>query len=153
MLFKYYFFILIVFIYNIYDPYQYSKFDKDENIENILYYLFILDKERNNYFLIEEKIENHISKCNRCSLCKKYNNYIKGKNELDLYSIISNCNNQIFNLLNKIVIGIKKNGKSSIINNSYYLINIIYIYHLNLKNKSYCSLLNTELLLIQRTNF
>jgi len=139
-------FIIIVFIYNIYDPYQYTKFDKDENIENILYYLFILDKERNNYFLIEEKIENHISKCNRCSLCKKYNNYIKGKNELDLYSIISNCNNQIFNLLNKIVKGIKKNGKSSIINNSYYLINIIYIYYLNLKNKSYCALLNTELL-------
>jgi len=118
-------FIFIIFLYNIYDPYQFCKFDKDDNVENVLYYLFILDKERNKYFLIEEKIENHISKCNRCNLCKKYNNYLKGKNELDLYSIISNCNKQEFNLLNKIVKGIKKNGKSSLSNNSYYLINII----------------------------
>jgi len=140
------FVIFIIFIYNIYDPYKFCKFDKDDNIENILYYLFILDKERNKYFLIEEKIENHISKCNRCNLCKKYNNYINGKNELDLYSIISNCNNQEYNLINKIVKGIKKNGKNSLSNNSYYLINIIYIYCLNFKNKNYCALLNTELL-------
>jgi len=139
-------FIFIIFIYNIYDPYQFCKFGKDDNIENILYYLFILDKEKNTYFLIEEKIEKHISKCNRCNLCKKYNNYIKGKNELDLYSIISNGSYQEFNLLNKILKGIKKNGKSSLSNNSYYLINIIYIYCLNFKKENYCALLNTELL-------
>jgi hypothetical protein len=80
----------ILFVYYFYDPYQFSKFDKDDNIENIYYYFFILDRDKNSYFLLEEKIGEHISKCNRCKLCKKYN-YLKAKNkigEIDLFNII-----------------------------------------------------------------
>ena len=139
--------ISTAFIGYIYDPYKFSKFDKDNNIENIFYYLFILDRNKNKYFLIEEKIEEHLSLCNKCNLCKKYNNLInKGKEQSDLYTIISNCQNQSYNLINKIIREIKKNGKNSIKNNSFYLINIIYIYYLKKSQNEYNSSLNIELL-------
>ncbi len=139
--------ILITFIYYIYDPFQFSKFDKDDNIENILYYFFILDKEKNKNFLIEEKIDEHLSRCNKCNLCKKYNNISYKKDEdIDLYKIIYNNKSNIFNLQNKIVRGIKKNGRNSLLNNSYYLINIIYIYCMNFNQYNFNALLNTELL-------
>ena len=141
------FLISIIFINYNYDPFQFSKFEKDDNIENIFYYFFILDRDKNKNFLIEEKIEEHISKCNLCNLCIKYKNIKNKINEkVDLYSIISNCNDHICNLLNKIIRGIKKNGINSIKNNSYFLINIIYIYCISIKLKDYNSILTTELL-------
>ena len=139
--------IIVAFINYIYDPFQFSKFEKDDNIENILYYFFILDKEKNKNFLIEEKIEEHLSRCNKCNLCNKFNNLsYKKDEEIDLYKIIYNNKSNIFNLQNKIVRGIKKNGRNSLLNNSYYLINIIYIYCMNFNQFNFNSLLNTELL-------
>jgi len=139
--------ILVAFIYFIYDPFHFSKFDTDDNIENILYYFFILDKEKNTNFLIEEKIDEHLSRCNNCNLCKKFNNLCYKKNEeIDLYKIIYNNKSSLYNLQNKIVRGIKKHGKKSLLNNSYYLINIIYIYCMNLNKFNFNSLLNAELL-------
>ena len=93
-----------------YDPYQFCKFDSDDNIENIYYYFFILDREKNDYFLLEQKIEEHLSKCNFCNLCKKYKDFKLKNNdeEIDLYYIISNCDNILLNLLNNLVKGIKK---------------------------------------------
>ena len=141
------FVILIIFISYIYDPFKFSKFGKDDNVENILYYFFILDKGKNKNFLIEEKIEEHLSKCNKCNLCKKFNNLNYKKNEeIDLYKIIYNNKCNIFNLTNKMVRGMRKNGRNSLLNNSYYLINIIYIYCMNFNQNNYNSLLNNELL-------
>ena len=141
-------FLICLFIINyFYVPYQFSKFDKDDNIENIFYYFFILDRDKNKYLLIEEKIEQHISKCNRCNLCKKYNK-IKNKNlqELDFYKIISNNKNHLYNLVNKILRSIKINGKKSLANNSYFLINIIYVYCISINQNDYNLILNSELL-------
>ena len=139
--------ICILFIFCLYDPYQFSKIDKDDNKENAYYYFFILDNDKNKNFLLEEKIEEHISKCNKCNLCKKYNNYKNlNKNEFDLYHVIFNGKDLSLNLINNILRGIKKNGKSSFINNSYYLINLTYIYCMAIKDKNYNYMLNTELL-------
>jgi hypothetical protein len=140
--------ICILFIYCLYDPYQYSKIDKDENKENAYFYFFIIYNNKNKYFLLEEKIEEHISKCNKCNLCKKYNNSknMKKNEELDLYHIIFNGKDLSLNLINNILRGIKKNGKSSFVNNSYYLINLIYIYCMAIKQQHYNYMLNTELL-------
>ena len=138
----------ILFICYFYDPYQFSKFDKDNNIENVYYYFFILDRDKNSYFLLEEKIGEHISKCNRCNLCKKYN-YLKTKNkngELDLFNIISNNDNIIYNVLNKLVRAVRKYGKNNFVNNYFYLINIAYIYCLAINQKNYNIILNAELL-------
>ena len=48
--------------------------------------------------------------------------------------------------MNKIIRGIKEKGKNIFINNSYFLINIIYIYCLAFKQKEYNVALNCELL-------
>ena len=142
--------VSLLYICFFYDPYQYCKFERDDNIENIYYYFFILDRDKNKYLLIEEKIEEHISNCNKCNLCKKYKNYkkIKKNEEIDLYSIISNSKNLVFNLFNNLLRGIRKYGKESFVDNSYYLINLIYIYNYALIQKNFNFLINIELLFI-----
>ena len=143
------YFISTLFICYFYDPYNYIKFDKDDNIENIFNYSFIFDRDKNKYLLLEEKLEDHISRCNKCNLCKKYGkvkNEITFKNEvIDLYYIISNGNHYIHNLFNNLMRGIKKKGKNNI-NSSYYLINLIYIYSLTFFKNNINLLLNIELL-------
>ena len=98
--------------------------------------------------MLEEKIEEHISICNKCNLCKKYNSYKNNNNndKLDFYNIIYNGEDLILNLSDKIFKGINKNGKTNILNNSYFLINLIYIYYLNMKDSNYNCLSNIELL-------
>lgn len=104
--------ILIIctfFIGYFYDPYEFSKFDKDDNPQNVLYYFFILDRNKNDYLLLEQKIEQHLSNCNKCNLCKKYNNIkLNKKDEIDLYYIIFNGKNFTLNLMNNIIRGIRK---------------------------------------------
>ena len=140
-------FLSCVFICSFYDPYKFCKFDKDDNEENIFYYFFILDRNKNNFLLIEEKIQIHLSRCQRCSLCKKYNNIKMDKNdEIDLYYVISDGKNIVYNLINNLLREIKRNGRSNFANNSYYLINIIYIYCLCIIRNDNNSKLNTELL-------
>ena len=139
--------IIILFIHFFYDPYKFVKFDKDDNVENIYFYFFILDRDKNNYLLLEEKIGEHISKCNKCNLCKKYQNFKnKEKDEIDLYDIISNSKNKLFNIMNRILRGLKKNCKKNFVNNSYLLINLIFIYCMAINQKKYNIALNVELL-------
>ena len=140
--------ICLILVSYFYDPYKFANFDKDDNIENIYYYFFMLDRDKNKYFLIEEKIEEHISKCNMCNLCKKYNiiKNNKEKGHIDLYKVIYNGKNRLLNLMNIIIRRIKKNGKNSFINNSYYLINIIFTYSKSIKKNNYNILLNIDLI-------
>ena len=138
-------FLLIIIFY---DPYQFIKFGKDDCEENPIYYFFVLDRNKNQHLLLENKIEEHVSKCGRCNLCKKYKKariFDKFEN-IDLYNIIYNNKNYGLNLMNKIIREIRKNGKASIANNSYYLINLIYIYYVGVMQNDYCFFLNTELL-------
>ena len=156
-IFNYYTFVCYInilllnslFICYFYDPYLFLKLGNDDAIENVLYYFFILDRDKNKYLLLEEKIEEHLLKCNRCNLCKKYNQAKLNKKEdeeIDLYYIIFNHKNFTLNLMNNILRGIRKNGKNSFINNSYYLINTTYIYCMNIFHKDYNGMVNTELM-------
>ena len=138
-------FLLIIIFY---DPYQFIKFGKDDCEENPIYYFFVLDRNKNQHLLLEKKIEEHVSKCGTCNLCKKYrkaNVYDKFEN-IDLYNIIYNNKNYALNLMNKLLREIKRNGKKSIANNSYFLINLTYIYYLGISAKNHNFVLNTELL-------
>jgi len=140
-------FLSCIFICSFYDPYKYCKFDKDDNEENVFYYFFILNRNKNNFLLIEEKIQLHLSRCQRCNLCKKYNNIKAEENkEIDLYHIISDRKNILYNLMNNLLREIKRNGRKFFENNIYYLINIIYIYCLCINRNDNNSKLNTELL-------
>ena len=140
-------FFSCIFICSFYDPYKFCKFDKDDNEENILYYFFIFNRDKNNLLLIEEKIQIHLSKCQRCNLCKKYNRIkVEENKEIDLYYVISDGKNIVYNLMNNLLREIKRNGRRNFENNSYYLINIIYIYTLFIKRDDNNSRLNTELL-------
>ena len=138
-------FLLIIIFY---DPYKFIKFKNDESEENIFNYFFILDKDKNKNLLIEAKIEEHISKCGTCNLCKKYR---KAKvydifENIDLYHIIYNNKNYTLNLMNKLIREIKRNGKKSIADNNYFLINLIYLYYIGIIKKDYCFYLNIELI-------
>ena len=48
--------------------------------------------------------------------------------------------------MNKLLKEIKRNGKKSISNNSYFLINLIYLYYIGIIRKDYCFYLNIELI-------
>ena len=138
-------FLLIIIFY---DPYQFIKIKTDNNEENIYYYFFILDKNKNKNLILERKIEEHISKCGTCNLCKKYRKakvYDTFEN-IDLYNIIYNNKNYTLNLMNKLIREIKMKGKDSIVNNSYFLINLIYLYYIGIIHNDYCFYLNTELI-------
>ena len=139
--------LCLLFVYYFYDPYHYANFDKDDNIENVYYYFFILENNRHNY-LLEEKIEKHLSLCNKCNLCQKYHEFKmkKKKENLDLYKVIYNGEDLSLNLMNNIFKEIIKNGKSNFINNSYYLINLIYAFYLSINKNNYNFSSNIELL-------
>ena len=139
--------VSVLLIHEFYNPYKFVRFDKDDNVENIFYYFFILNRNKNDYLLLEEKIEEHLLKCSTCNLCKKYKNIkINENEEIDLYKIISNSNNPVLNLMNILVRGIKKNGKKSFQNNSYILINMIFIFCKAINENEYNIVLNSELL-------
>jgi len=135
--------IIICFFY---DPYKFAKFYKDDNIENAYYYFFILDRNKNKYLLLEKTLENHLIRCSGCNLCKKYKSINSENENIDLYHIIYGSKDISANLMNKLIRGFKKYGKSSFVNNSYYLINIIYAYYISLKKKNCNSTLNFEIL-------
>ena len=141
--------LCLLFIGVFYDPYQFIKFDNDENIENVYYYFFVIERDKNKNLIIETKLKEHINKCNKCILCKKYNE-IKLKNEynsngVDLYYIICDGKNILMNLMNKIIRKIKFDN-NELDNNSFIRINLIYLYYLSIIQKDYCFSLNIELI-------
>ena len=138
------FFVIIQVFYN---PYKYAFFDNDENIENIFYYFFIIDHLRNESFTLEEKLENHYSSCNKCDLCKKLKKYLMNKmNYKKLYKILYKDVGILSKIMNELIHTILVHGKQSLKNYSYYLINIIYSYYINLNNNNYLLNLNLKIL-------
>ena len=143
------FILTFILFWIFYDPYQFIKFDKDENEENVFYYFFVLDRDKNENLLLENKINEHIDKCGKCNLCRKYKDAnINNKFEnVDLYDVIYNNKNSVLSLMNKILRKLKKQKIENMpSNNSYFLINLIYIYYMGIEKNDHCFFLNTELL-------
>ena len=126
------FFILIQIFY---DPYQFAFFSNNENIENLYFYFHIIDNLKNDSFILEEKLEKHYSSCRNCELCYKLQKYLMNKvNYKKLYKILYKDYSILSNLINELIHVSLTEGKESIRNNSYFLINIIYCYYINYKN-------------------
>ena len=168
----------IIFVFLFYNPYNYIRIDIPENKENIYYYLFLLDRNKNIAFFLEEKIKVHIFKCNYCSLCKNYQaimneddndnekskiiEYDKNKNEKneeqskekDLFYILYTGKDKSLELYNHLISNIKKLGVGCLYNNTYYLINLIFIFYYSARFGNITFALNQLLLfnVIQENN-
>ena len=155
---------VLIFILLFYNPYKYIIIDSPDNRENVFYYFFLIDRNKNVNLFIEKKIKEHLFKCNFCPLCTKFqefrslNNVIEYENEnnkeIDLFNILYNGSDKAILLYNHIIKSIKKLGNNSLYNNSYYIINLIYIFHYSLKMNDISFSLNQFLLynLIQENN-
>ena len=141
------FLILFILIQVFYNPYKYIYFDNDENIENIYYYFFIKDHYKNESYILEEKLDLHLSVCNKCGLCKKLKYYLTNKlNSKNLYKILYKDVNVLTKTINKLIYSVLIHGEESIKNNTYYIINVIYCYYMYLNKKNNVLNLNLKIL-------
>ena len=154
---------ITILIFLFYNPYNYIIIDTAENRVNLFYYFFLIDREKNPTFYLEKKIKNHIFKCGKCSLCINYQKYIlnhdivdsnfKNK-EKDLFEILYSGNDKSMILFNHIINDIRNLGFNCVYKNSYYIINLIYIFYYSLEKDNINFSLNLLLIfnLIQENN-
>ena len=150
------FIVLLLLLF--YNPYNYIIIDYPDNRENAFYYLFLVDRNKNATFFLEEKIKEHIYKCGYCRLCNQCRKLIENniieynieKNDLnnkkDLFNILYDGKDKSMKLLNHITKNIKKFGINSLHNNSFYVINLIYTYYYSSKMGNITFSLNQQLL-------
>ena len=150
-----------IFIFLLYDPYKHIIIDISENKENIYYYFFLLDRNKNISFYLNNKIEEHMCQCDCCSLCLKYRKFIETKNVIeiendkniqennkdeDIFYLLYNGNDKSLILINQLINSIKKLGNNCLYNNAYFTIKLTYIYYYNLKLGDITFALNVSLL-------
>ena len=168
-----YLFITIL-IFMSYDPYAHIKIDTAENPENLYYYFFLMDRNKNISFYLDDKIKEHISTCNCCSLCLKYQKYLENKSVIEIvkeneinenekgeeekednmFNILYSGKDKSMALFNQLINDIKKLGSNCLNYNSYYTIKFTYIYYYSLRSGDITFSLNMLLLfnLIQENN-
>ena len=95
-------FLMLLF----YNPYNYIIIDNPDNRENAFYYLFLVDRNKNATFFLQEKIKEHVYRCDYCKLCNKYHKLLENniiefnveKNEIidyeDLFNILYDGNHR-----------------------------------------------------------
>ena len=147
------FLFFIVFIQIAYDPYYYIQVDTPNNPENAIYYLFLIDNDKNILFYLQKKILNHVAKCGRCSLCNDYNKYQINKIEFqnenpdkDLFNILYNGDDKYLNILYEIIYSYKINGQNEMSQNTYFSINLLYLYYLKTEQRKITEALNIRML-------
>ena len=137
--------IIIVQIF--YNPYSQSFFSTDDHIENLYYYYYIIDHLKNESFLLEEKLREHYMNCQRCNLCKNLKSYLAKKNcYKKVYKILFNKNSVLENTINEMIHNVLVKGKEALKYNSFYLINFLYCYYLNMNKKNFVLSYNLKLI-------
>ena len=141
------FIIFFIFIQAFYDPYNYVYFDQYENVGNIYFYFFIIDHNKNQSFLLEEKLEKHFSVCKSCDLCIKLKIFIQSRiNRKKIYKILYKDVTIFEKTINELIHEVLENGINSIKYNSFYIINVLYCYYINLIKKNFVLSLNLKIL-------
>ena len=139
--------IVFIFVQFFYNPYSKAYFSTDDNIENLYFYYYIIDHLRNDNFLFEEKLRKHFSSCQKCNLCKNLKNYLaKKKCYKIVYKLLFNKVGVLELTMNEIIYNVLINGKEALKNNSFYVINLLYCYYININKKNYVLSLNIKLL-------
>ena len=139
--------IEIIVVQIFYNPYSHSYFSTDDKIENLYFYYYIIDHLKNDSFLLEEKLQAHLIKCQKCNLCKNLKSYLEKKNcYKKVYKILFNKNSVLEDTLNEIIHNVLVKGKEALKYNSFYLINILYCYYLNMNKKNYVLSYNLKLI-------
>ena len=139
--------VVILLMLMFYNPYSSAYFLTDDNIGNLFFYYYIIDHLRNDSFLLEEKIRAHFNTCQKCNLCKNLKNYLAKKKCYKLvYKILYNKVSVLGNTMNELIHTVLINGKESLKYNSFYLINLMYCYYININRKNYVLSLNLKLL-------
>ena len=137
-------FLLVAIFIN---PYSYAYFATDDYKDNLYFYYFIIDHIRNDSFLLEEKIRQHFNRCQKCNLCKNLKDYLaKKKCYKKVYKIMYNKVGVLEHTMNELVHTVLVKGKEALKNNSFFLINLMYCYYINLKKRNYVLSLNLKLL-------
>ena len=99
------------------------------------------------FHAIEEKIRSHYMKCQKCNLCKNIKGYLKHKNcYKNIYKILYNKVGVLGHTFAEIIHTVLINGKEALKYNSFYLINIMYCYYVNINQKNYVLGVNLKLL-------
>ena len=166
------FIIVMSLIYFFYEPMLYVKIKRGSSFENMIFFLFILSKENQPIYAIENQIKIHYESCGTCDLCKKYVKFLsqkmdyievednentkfinKGdrKNVDKLISIFFNIlydgKSKYFPLIKEIILTYRNNNKDLYINSSYFYINLSFLIFSELKNKNYILALNIKIIL------
>ena len=141
------FLAVFLFMLIFYNPYSFVHFSNDDNIENLYFYFYIIDHLRNDNFILEEKIKEHLHKCQRCNLCKNLKNFLyKKKCYRIIYKILYNKVDVLEHTMNELIHTVLVKGKEALKNNSFYLINLMYCYYINHNKKKYVLSQNLKLL-------
>ena len=139
--------VVFIFVQAFYNPYSKVYFSTDDKIDNLYFYYYIIDQLRNDNFLLEEKLRQHFINCQKCNLCKNLKIYLaKKKCYKIVYKILFNKVGVLENTMNEIIYNVLINGKEALKNNSFYLINLLYCYYININKKNYVLSLNIKLL-------
>ena len=141
------FLIIFILVQIFYDPYIYTYFNTDECKENLYFYFYIIDYIKNDNFIIEEKIEEHMNECQKCNLCKNIKNFLRKKTcYKKIYKMLYKESGILEYTMNELIQTLLINGKESIKNNSFFLINLMYSYYNNINKKNYVLSINLKLL-------
>ena len=139
--------VIFLIVQIFFDPYSTAYFVTDEKIDNLYFYYYIIDHLKNDSFLLEEKIRSHYMKCQKCNLCKNIKGYLKHKNcYKNIYKILYNKVGVLGHTFSEIIHTVLINGKEALKYNSFYLINIMYCYYVNINQKNYVLGVNLKLL-------
>ena len=140
------FLMVLILVLIFYNPYSKVYFSTDDNLGNLYFYFYIIDHLRNNSFLLEEKILAHFNICQKCNLCKNLKNYLaKKKCYKFIYKILYNKVSVLGNIINELIFSILINDKEALKHNSFYLINLMYCYYININRKNFVLSLNLKL--------
>ena len=165
--------ISLLFVYLLYEPKNFIKINTETPLENLFYYFYIISEENDLNFLLESKINEHFEKCKVCKLCKKYRKYLNDNycglindtkidklsnlinsskikeesNLMDLFQVLDDNKNNLFKLINEIVLTYKNNRQKFLINSSYYFINLSFLKFDQFKIDNSTLSLNIKLLL------
>ena len=167
-----------ILVFMSYDPYSHIIIDVADNPENLYYYFFLMDRNKNISFYLDDKIKQHIAICNCCSLCLKYQKYYENNNVIEIvkdnevnednnnekeeekdkdsnpFNILYSGKDKSMILFNQLINDIKRLGNNCLNYNSYYTIKFTYIYYYSLRYGDITFSLNMILLfnLIQENN-